>query len=680
LSLTLKLVWIQAYKDLRIVSEKNKSQIILDNCTFENESVKQKCLEEIKILEETTGNNGIKNIDLLYNVFEKHKSGKPGNENKLNSWLYYALGLTSKKPEGDGLKERRFFARPTPPDIDTDFPHKDREKVIDYLKYKYGENCVAIAGTYSGLKLRSVVTRVVKALDVADAWHQGAGEWTTANESKKEEILSTLPARGVVKNEKGEQIEIKKLEDAYRYVEDFRFYMDKYPELYEHAKKIEGLTSDSGTHASGIVITDKPISNYVPRMFPSGKGSSDKFNTQYEFEDCEEIGLVKYDFLGLRTWTIVSECISEIKKNYSITIDPQEVPLDDSKTFDIFKEGLTMGVFQCESEGMKRTCREVSVDRFEDIVAILALYRPGPMDFIENYVNRKHGRENIDYFHPKIEPYIKNILAETYGIPVYQESIMLFMESLGGLKKAEALALIKGISKKKIDQINIFKPKFVDGAKQKGIEEELINSFWDEVVVPFSNYGFNKSHSLSYGLLSQLTAYLKAHYPDEFFLANLNVENEEKEFDKVKEIIEDFRNFDIEIGSKNINDCGARFKIVQKKDKSQGVPKTVIAPPLLVKGVGEKAALSIENNAPYKDLKDFAIRTGSEVTKGTVEGLIEGGFFNDYIKKMKKMSCCKKMKKEELAEVVIKKFNNYREDAKKMSSKGLQKQNVMDMF
>jgi hypothetical protein len=419
-----------------------------------------------------------------------------GDENAWNSTTAYVLGLTNKAPAGDFFYiKRRTFARPEPPDIDSDFDYEYRDMILAYLVRKYGRGRVGNIGTYQELKLRSYVTRAVKALDLANRF--GTPEYTPENVKKVTEILDRLPksygAILKVKDENGEEHPIKTTADAYKWCKDFRFYMDRHPEIMQHAANIEGLRSIFGVHASGIVLSDVPLDEIAPLRTAKVTGDEVAYATQFAYEDLALLGLIKFDILAISTLTVIARCLKMVKENYGITLDIENLPLSDKKTLDLYKSGDLTGVFQCESEKMQQTCVDVGVDRFSDIAAVISLFRPGPMDSIPDYCNCKWGRKKVSYFHPTIEPHVKAALADTYGVLCYQEQVMMICVSLGDMTPTEALIVIKGISKKKADVIEKGHAKFVEGAQRKGVPKDIIEQYWAKFIMPFSSYGFNKS-------------------------------------------------------------------------------------------------------------------------------------------------------------------------------------------
>lgn len=465
-----------------------KSLEILRNIKTEDNELIKKINLELDILEKE------KKLDDFYKIW-KENSGKVGHINKINSWTAYCLGMTTAKPNGDFLPVRRVFARAGFPDIDSDFDYFYRQEMYDYIIEKYGREKVGNIGTYSLLKLKSAVRRIGKALDVANAFHKGPKDYKTLNEAKVKEILESLPKpRGAflkVNDEEGKEHEIKTIADAYKYCPDFRRYMDKFPGIKEHAKNIEGLISNSSVHASGIIISDEPMSGLAPL-----KVSKSGLATQFSYEDLEPMGFIKFDVLAISTLTVIQNTIDMIYKNYGIKIDAKNIVPNDEETFRLYRSGNLTGVFQAEGKGMQETFQEVETSNFNDIMAVIALYRPGPMGSIPEYCVRKKGLKNIDYFHPSIEKYVKPYLENTYGLMVYQEQVMQICNALAGFDITDGYIVIKGIGKKKQDILDKYRKQFIEGTCQKGISQNIAEQYWDRFIIPFAKYGFNRAHCL----------------------------------------------------------------------------------------------------------------------------------------------------------------------------------------
>lgn len=433
-------------------------------------------------------------------------------------------------------------------------------------------------------------------------------------------------------------------------------------------------------HAAGIVISDCPLADIAPlRQTSILKSNGDdenlekvyEFATQYENSDLEMMGLIKFDILALSTLTVISQCINLIKDNYDHldNFDIENIPLDDKKVFELYRSGNLVGVFQCEEPGMQRTMKQIGVDRFDDIVAGVALYRPGPMEFIPQYCARKKGQEPISYFHKSIEPYVKNHLASTYGLIVYQEQLMQVCNSLAGFSITDGYVMIKAIGKKKKELLDKFEKDFIEGCAKNGVDRIVSKNYWDKVIVPFADYAFNKAHSACYGFLSYQTAYLKAYFPEEFMCAYLNVELDRSKYDKIEILEKDCLANNIKILPRNLNKCGMNYEIVSKKDESSGILYSQIRPPVRCKGLSRSSAEDIIRNAPYKDMRDFAFKTTPQyVDTKSVESLAIAGFFKNKDENGKRIP----------VENHVKQFSGLREDLKKSRRKGIMSQDIFE--
>ncbi|NJL70141.1 MAG: hypothetical protein HC888_00405 [Candidatus Competibacteraceae bacterium] len=451
----------------------------------------QKINIELDLLELTEGLEGKNNLETFHNTWLKHRR-ETGHQNEIHSWTAYCLGMTEVKPTKDFLPTRRAFARSGFPDIDTDFDDECRDLVYGYLIDKYGRENVGNIGTYQKQKMKASVRSCSKATDAAYAFHLGDKENKTRNAALADEIsktLETLPTGLIrVKDHDGKEIMVKSLDKAYEFVPDFRAYMDKFPDIYRHARAIEGLTGAFSQHAAGVVISNIPLRNIAP-LRANKKGLA----TAFPYEDLESMGLIKFDILAITTLTVIRDCLKLIKDTYGIEIDVTTIPLDDPKTLELYRKGTLTGVFQCENYGMQSTMRDICVDSFDDIMAAIALYRPGPMAFIPQYCQRKKKLQKVDYFHPSIEKLIKKHLDRTYGILCYQEQIMQICESMAGFSITQGYVMIKAVSKKKKELLDKYMTLFVDGAITKGVPRGMVEHYWKEVVIPFSEYGFNAS-------------------------------------------------------------------------------------------------------------------------------------------------------------------------------------------
>ena len=620
--------------------------------SIDDKSLIERSKEEIKILLKEFTPSGLTLLEIFYKIWKNNDSC--GSVNKIGSWLAYAIGMTSVKPDGDFLPTRRIFARAGFPDIDVDFEYERRGEVYSYIIEKYGRENVGNIGTYSTLKLRSFITRAVKALDLADSFKKSKDDYVKNNNSLVRKIIDSLPEqRGAflkVKDESGDQVIIKNFMDAYNHCTDFKNHINKYPELIDHASTMEGLLSSYGVHAAGIVVSDIPLNRIAPMRLSKAKSDGTKdLATQYSNEDLEYLGLIKFDILALSTLSVVSTTMDYIRKYEDIEIDIENLPLDDDMTFDIYRSGNLIGVFQCEEKGMQKTMMEICVDRFDDIVAGIALFRPGPMASIPKYCARKHGQEIVEYYHPSIRDFVKPHLEKTYGILVYQEQVMQICSALAGFTITDGYIVIKAVGKKKEDLLNKYRIKFIDGCVNNGIEKGVATDYWDKFITPFAAYGFNLSHSACYGLLSYQTAYLKANYPDLFMMAYLNVECRNKKYEKVQHLEREASRLGIEVENRHINKCELEYYL-ERTDLPNGISLSKLYPSIMCKGLSTAAAQSIVKNKPYKSLEDFAIRTdptcvdseaftslmSAGIIKNDTDSLNKFSQFRSHLKKVRK--------------------------------------------
>ncbi|VCU53883.1 DNA polymerase III subunit alpha [Thermus thermophilus] len=526
----------------------------------------------------------------------------PGRGSAAGSLVAYAVGITNIDPLRFGLLFERFLnpERVSMPDIDTDFSDRERDRVIQYVRERYGEDKVAQIGTLGSLASKAALKDVARVYGIPH--------------KKAEELAKLIPVQF------GKP---KPLQEAIQVVPELRAEMEKDPkvrEVLEVAMRLEGLNRHASVHAAGVVIAAEPLTDLVPLM----RDQEGRPVTQYDMGAVEALGLLKMDFLGLRTLTFLDEVKRIVKASQGVELDYDALPLDDPKTFALLSRGETKGVFQLESGGMTATLRGLKPRRFEDLIAILSLYRPGPMEHIPTYIRRHHGLEPVSYSEfPHAEKYLKPILDETYGIPVYQEQIMQIASAVAGYSLGEADLLRRAMGKKKLEEMQKHRERFVQGAKERGVPEEEANRLFD-MLEAFANYGFNKSHAAAYSLLSYQTAYVKAHYPVEFMAALLSVERHDS--DKVAEYIRDARAMGIEVLPPDVNRSGFDF-LVQGRQILFGLSA--------VKNVGEAAAEAIlrerERGGPYRSLGDFLKRLDEKVlNKRTLESLIKAGALDGF--------------------------------------------------
>ena len=518
----------------------------------------------------------------------------PGRGSGAGSILAYALGITAIDPLKYNLIFERFLNpdRVSPPDFDIDFCPTKRQRVIEYVRDKYGPECVAQIITFGTLGAKTLMRDIGRVLDLPL--------------SECDKIAKLIP--DMTKNLQTAQKDSPDFANACKYDPTARAIM-------KYAPRLEGLPRHTGMHAAGVVIGEKPLIDIIPLTKERKEGMT---VVQFEKGPTEEIGLLKMDFLGLKNLTIIQEAIEHIEKNHGVKLDPMALPLDDKKTFDLFCRGDTAGVFQLESGGMRDTLRQMNPDCFEDIIAVLALYRPGPMQFIPTYNARKHGKEKVIYDHPILEP----ILKETNGIIVYQEQIQQAARDLAGFSLGEGDILRRAMGKKKKEVMDEQRKHFVDGCKEtNNIDGKLADRIFDNIA-KFAEYGFNKSHSTAYGFVTFQTAYLKAHYPEEFMAALLSAEMGTP--DKLTLVLAEVKEMGIDILPPSVNESIARFR------PAKGSIHFGMAG---IKGVGGGAVEALvserDANGPFKGLIDFCSRVDNRVVnKKALENLIKCGAFD----------------------------------------------------
>jgi DNA polymerase-3 subunit alpha len=513
----------------------------------------------------------------------------------------YALYLSHVCPIKYGLLFERFLdeSRVEAPDIDIDFCKERRGEVIRYVKEKYGEANVAQIGTFGTLAARAAIKDVGRALGMPL--------------SEVNRITAMIPEALGITLEKA-LAQSGDLKNAYDQDRDIR-------EMVDFAMKIEGLARNVGTHAAAVVISDRPLTEYVPLTKVSGK---DDVITQWSMGDVEAAGLLKMDFLGLRNLTILRIAIDLIEQSTGQRIDPLKFPLDDPETYALLQRGETKGVFQLESGGIRDLLTKMKPDGFHDIIATNALYRPGPLEggMVQQYIDVKHGRKAVHYLHP----ILKDILEETHGVMVYQEQVMQILNRLGGIELPDAYKCIKAISKKKEKIIAANHDQFMAGAVEKGLKKSDAQEFWD-MILKFAGYGFNKSHSTAYALIAYQTAYLKAHYPVEFMAALLTGDIPGRNFtkkDSLVEHLEDCQRMNVTVVPPSVNTPAVEFVV-----RDNRIHFALSA----VKGCGGSAAEAIvrefEHGGPFRDIFEFCERVPlTDCPRSSLESLLKSGAFD----------------------------------------------------
>ncbi len=527
----------------------------------------------------------------------------PGRGSGAGSLVAYAMGITDIDPIRFNLLFERFLnpERESMPDFDIDFCMNKREQVIKYVVDKYGEDRVAQIITFGKLLARGVIRDVGRVLEIPL--------------KTVDKIAKLIPEKPNMTLKRA----IKEDPDLRQNIES----VENGKELLEHALKLEGLLRNAGMHAAGIVIADKPLVEYVPLC----KGQNDEVVTQFEKNTLEEVGLVKFDFLGLKNLTIIDEAVRRANNNHNINMDIEKIPLDDKDTYELLSSGNTTGVFQLESAGMKNLLKKLKPSTIEDIIALVALYRPGPIGsgMLDDFVKRKHGTQEITYILPELEP----ILKETYGIIVYQEQVMQIAQEVGGYSLGNADLLRRAMGKKKPEEMQKHKQIFlygdkklgIEGAKAKGYDLDVAENIFS-LMEKFAEYGFNKSHSAAYALLAYQTAYLKTHYPLEYMAALMTCELDKGE--KVVTFIEESKRMGIEVLPPDINKSYKDFTIDGKAIRfGLGAIKNV--------GYGAIDCIVEERskNGKFKSIYDICKRVDlRQANKKVFESLIKAGAFD----------------------------------------------------
>jgi DNA polymerase III subunit alpha len=524
----------------------------------------------------------------------------PGRGSAAGSLVAFCLGITDIDPLRFELVFERFLnpERISPPDIDIDFCQSRRGEVIEYVRQKYGERSVSHIITFGTMGAKSVIRDVGRAL----SWSYGDAD--TLSKMIPAELGMDLEKAVTMNPDLKTRIETD----------------DTTQELWRHAVFLEGMTRGVGIHAAGIVIGDKPLDNFIALT----RGNEEEIVSQFAMGPLTDLGMLKMDFLGLKTLTVIHEAEHWIKQRVP-GFSAADAPLDDKPTFEMLKRGETVAVFQMESGGMMNTCRQLGPDVVEEIIAILALYRPGPMQFIPDYIARKKGEQVVEYAHPLLE----QISKETYGILVYQEQVMQAANLLAGFSLGQADNLRRAMGKKKLEEMVKQREIFVKGCKDtNGIEERQANEIFD-VLEKFAAYGFNKSHSAAYGIVTYRTAYLKANYPVEFMVGVLSLEISNT--DKITGFVSECQRMGIDILPPDVNESVMKFSPSTKPGDKE--PTAIRYGLGAIKTVGEAAMLMAvqerEANGPFTSVDDFTARLDSKVVnKRSLEALIKVGAFD----------------------------------------------------
>ena len=492
------------------------------------------------------------------------------------------------------------------PDIDIDFDDEGRSRVMDYVIQKYGSNQVAQIITYGTMAAKSSIRDTARVLDLP-LFDADRIAKLIPTMSKLNKIFG-LDEKELSKKFRSEDLE--KVNELLNISEG----EDLQAETVNLARILEGSVRNTGIHACGVIITPDDITKFVPVATAK---DSDLYVTQFDNSVVEEAGLLKMDFLGLKTLTLIKDTVKIVKAKHDILLDPDTFPLDDEKTYQLFQRGETVGVFQYESPGMQKHLKDLKPTVFEDLIAMNALYRPGPMEYIPSFVRRKHGDEDIEYDLPAMEEYLK----ETYGITVYQEQVMLLSQKLANFTKGEADVLRKAMGKKQIAVLDKMKPKFIEQASENGHDAKILEKVWKDWEA-FASYAFNKSHSTCYAWIAYQTAYLKAHYPAEYMAAVLS--NNMNDIKQVTFFMEECKRMRLDVLGPDVNESYYKFSVNQDNAVRFGMGA--------IKGVGHGAVMTIVENrkkdGPYKSIFDVAKRIDlRSANKKAFENLaLAGGF------------------------------------------------------
>ncbi len=537
--------------------------------------------------------------DFIHQARKMGVSVGPGRGSAAGSVIAYALEITQVDPIKYGLLFERFLnpERISLPDIDIDFDEDGRDSVLEWVSNKYGYNKVAQLITFGTMAPRMAIRDVARIRNLP--LHEA------------DRLAKKIPSDPKITFDK-----------AYNKVPELKSEKENSPnpeikKILDIAEKLEGCIRQTGTHACGVIIGKDDLMEEIPIL---KQKDSKLLITQFEGAPAEECGMLKMDFLGLKTLSIIKDAVENVKKYKGEDINIDKINLEDKKTLELFSRGATIGIFQFESKGMRDNLRSLKPNKFSDLIAMNALYRPGPMQYIPSYINRRHGKEKIVYDIPQMETYLK----ETYGITVYQEQVMLLSQALAGFSKGEADALRKAMGKKKRAIIDKMKPQFIDGCSKNNISEEKAEKIWGDWE-KFAEYAFNKSHSTCYAYIAFQTAYLKAHYPHEFLVAILGRNLSETE--KIVSFINDAKRMKINVLPPNINKSFEGFSLTKDQDIYYGLNA--------IKNVGENVSKEIikerENSGPYKDIFEMMNRLNTQImNKRVLEALAQSGALDEF--------------------------------------------------
>ncbi|SUX11633.1 DNA polymerase III subunit alpha [Campylobacter upsaliensis] len=561
---------------------------------------------EIKIIKEMKFSGYMLIVhDFIKVAKDKNIPVGPGRGSAAGSLVAYALKITDIDPLPYNLLFERFLnpERVSMPDIDVDFCRDRRDEVIDYVIDKYGSDKVAQVSTFNKLLAKGVIRDVARVLDISL--------------QDVDEFIKLVP----------EELKIT-LDEAYEKEPKIKEFIEKHPkgkELWEYAKALEGLNRNAGIHAAGLVISNESLWNKTP-LFRQSKNDERHLITQYSKDHLEDVDLIKFDFLGLKTLTLIHNAIKLIKERYNKDIVWESIDVNDSKVYKTIQSGNTLGIFQIESDGMQSLNARLKPENFEDLIAVLALYRPGPMEsgMLDDFIDRKHGLKKIIY------PFdvLKEVLEPTYGVIVYQEQVMQIVQIIGGFSLGGADVVRRAMGKKDPEKMAKLKDEFANGAEKQGYNRAKAEDLW-ELIVKFAGYGFNKSHSAAYGLITFQTAYLKTYYPSEFMAALLT--SEQNKIENVAMYIEEMKKMNIKLLPPRINKAISEFSAIKQEDGTEAIVYGLGA----IKSVGGPAIENVlelrSKNGDFKDLHDFLSKIDTaKINRRTLEGFIKAGSFDDF--------------------------------------------------
>jgi len=531
----------------------------------------------------------------------------PGRGSAAGSLVAFSLKITDINPMKYDLLFERFLnpERVSMPDIDMDFAQNRRKDIIRYVQEKYGRENVAQVITFNSLLAKGVIRDVARVFEISP--------------KDADKFAKLIPNELGITLDKAFELEPK--------IGEFMENDPRFKKVWELSKSLEGLKRNPGVHAAGLVISNEEIWHKTP-VYISSKDKDKNFITQYSLNFLEDVDLIKFDFLGLKTLDVIDGAIKLIKTHKGVDIDWQKIDINDPKVYELMSSGKTIGMFQIESSGMQELNRRLKPSNFEDVIALIALYRPGPMDsgMLDDFVERKHGLKKISYpFEGKEFPeQLKDILDPTYGVIVYQEQVMQIVQRIGGFSLGKSDIVRRAMGKKKIDLMKKYKAEFADGAEQQGLDRKIAEELFD-LIEKFAGYGFNKSHSAAYAMVTFQTAYLKTYYPAEFLASLLSTENDN--MTKIALYVNEARSMGIDILPPDIQKSQKGFSVIKRKKREY-----ILFGLGAIKGIGETAVdeiLEARKSGEFKDIPEFLNRVGGQkVNRKALESLIKAGAFN----------------------------------------------------